>query len=216
MEIKNNTTLWAIMLMLFILIVTSGTTLYSVSKSPPVPEIRIITKEVKRIILTNENDIIEGFISDGKAESIIIFYNNFIKNERVTRGILFAALANHIPVDIMFASAWQESSFNPDCISKNKKMGKRPESFDVGLFQLNTLSFSTYSVEDLKNIELNCSLASTKLRENFEKYGNWEESVIAWNAGNTNCVYNTSIKHLAKVYYYKDLIDKSFYSEFCV
>ena len=201
--------------MLFSLMLLSGATLYTVTKSPPIPEIKVITKEVKRIILTDENIIIEGLIADGKTSQVINFYNEFVGNEHITRTILYSGLADHIPINMLFASAWQESSFNPIAINKNKRIGKRPESYDVSLFQLNTLSFPDYSIEDLKNIELNCKLATDKLRHNYEQYGNWEESIIAWNAGNTNCVYNTSIKHLVRVYYYKELLDRSFYMEFC-
>jgi hypothetical protein len=190
--------------------------LFYVTQNPKPPETQVVVKIVKRIVISNENEIIESMITDNKFNQVIVMYNQFIKNEDITRSIVLTALSAKIPIDLFFGLAWQESSFNPDAINYNPRKGKTPATIDVGLFQLNSRTFHDYTVEELKQVPLNCALAAEKLRENFEKYGSWEEAVLGYNAGNTKNVCHDTIRHLVRVYYYKNLLDNLFYKEFCV
>jgi hypothetical protein len=203
-------------LFLFVNALMLSAVLYKVSEPAPAPEVRVVTRVVTKVVLSDENTIIEGLIENGKYDTIVNFYDTFVKNVSVTRLIVNTALSNHIPVHLFFALAWQESVFDPACVSYNKKSGKRPSSWDISLFQLNTLSYPNYSIRELANINTNCRLAADRMRENFERYGSWEESLIGYNGGNINVVYSSTIKHLARVLYYRDLLNRSFYTEFCV
>ena len=139
-----------------------------------------------------------------RMEEIYVFYDQYTRNRNITELLIEKAIEKEIPVNKLFALSNIESSFIPESINKNIN-----NSIDYGLFQLNSKSFPHYSSSDLLNIHMNVDLATDFIKNKYEYYGNWEETFIAYNAGNTNKVHNSTIKYFVKLQECENKIDKN-------
>jgi len=172
-----------------------------------------IEKVVQRSFLHREdiNITITKYMHSGSSEQVHIFYDRYTQNRQVTYLILSNALIWGIPVNLMFSLAYVESRFYPAAVNGDKNADG---SADYGLFQLNSSSFSGYDQDYLMNPENNVRLAAAYLREKHERYGNWEEVLLSYNAGNTVRVSNHTIRHFVGVMAYERKLDRAFSEAF--
>jgi hypothetical protein len=153
------------------------------------------------------NNLIRNMAIDGQMEKIYLFYDRYTKNREITILIVNNALSNNIPINIFFGIAYCESRFIPEAVGKKNNDGSK----DYGLFQLNSNVYSKYEKKYLMRPVNNIRLAASHLLNNYEKYNNWYEGIMAYNGGNTREVPNRVIKYMVNVYRYAEKIDIEFY-----
>ena len=86
-------------------------------------------------------------------DDVIEFYNNFTKNEKISKAIVDKSLCYIVPVNNCMALAHTESHFEPKTVSK---INLPSNSRDWGVFQLNDSFRKDWTVFDFYNIDKNC------------------------------------------------------------
>lgn len=129
------------------------------------------------------------------------FYNEETKNPEVTKKIIDNAIEFEIPINIAFALAFVESTYNINAINDNGT------SIDFGLLQLNNKTFPNainYTIE--QNIEEGFNY----LKNIKEEFNSWEISFILYNAGLIKNVGNHSLQHMKKIIEKEKELDEKF------
>lgn len=112
-------------------------------------------------------------------QRVIDFYAEETSSEAIALYILEGAQANEIPLSLAFALAWMESRYNPGAVNHNSS------SVDRGLFQLNSRSFPTVSVEEFFDPSLNSRLGLEYLRQCLDAGETEIVALAMYNAGRT-------------------------------
>lgn len=95
-----------------------------------------------------------------------------------------ASAKNEVPVKLLFAVAFTESSFKPNSLNKNKN-GTR----DYGLMQINSIWAKAakkhgFSWEKIKKDPCtNVMFGGYILKQNKKRLGSWSKAIGAYNAG---------------------------------
>lgn len=113
----------------------------------------------------------------GTLESLAAFTDTITGSREITVSILSSAYLNRIPFCLMLAIAKVESNFTPLALHSNG------DSYDIGIFQLNNLTFKDYEEEYLYIIPNNARCAGEYLRQLFLIHKSWELSVLSYNCG---------------------------------
>jgi soluble lytic murein transglycosylase-like protein len=107
------------------------------------------------------------------------------------------ALDHNIPVLTAVSLAWQESRYNSLAINRNSS------STDYGLFQLNSKTFSTFTSDQLFDIDTNTKEAMTFLNYLILRFESWDMALVAYNAGPSAVVNRripwTTFNHVTKI-----------------
>lgn len=182
-----------ITLIVFFTGVITGFLLLKAVAEPIVIVDEIFLKE-DRIVLVRENYLTRIEINEiiiQNKEKYLKSYLEIVNNKEIVNVILLEALEKEVPVNIAFAMAFVESSFNSNAVNGNSS------SYDYGLFQLNTKSFPNADYFDIKE---NTKIALSYFNELFRKTGSWEIAVIFYNSGyrRTHAPVS-SLEHMEKV-----------------
>lgn len=96
-------------------------------------------------------------------------------NLPIARVILDNSIEFDIPIELLLAIANTESGFHPWVIGLNE------DSYDIGLFQLNSISFAKElnenGIEYLLDIRNNTRLASKYLVDRYQAWGSWDGAI---------------------------------------
>jgi len=142
-----------------------------------ITEVEEVTEVVIKPQLTREEvtEYVRTKRDSGGYGAIVDFYNGIVADTDLTYLILAAADLYDIPVNTLFALCWAESGFNPKAVNgANNKDGTN----DKGLMQLNSRYFGKVDRLDPKiNLQYGCR----HLRDRYETYGSWDESVMYYN-----------------------------------
>ena len=127
-----------------------------------------------RIILYREeiNEAIRDRISQGKTDMVLEISTEICPDPALAYLITISALIYDIPVSLLFGIIQVESKFNPEAVSK---------AGAVGLMQLLPSTFKGYSVEQLKEPNINLRLGCEHLLNLKKKYKTWGDAVIHYN-----------------------------------
>jgi len=113
--------------------------------------------------------------------------------------IINSALYYEVPITIALAMAEVESGFRPRAVGYNRSNN----SYDRGLFQLNSLSFHHLSTDDFFDPATNTNYALEYLSSMYEEFGDWESAIIAYNQGPSRLkrgiIVPSTAKYLEKV-----------------
>jgi hypothetical protein len=171
-----------------------------------------VLREVRVELLLGEavNKKLNEMIVAGKEEQIYQFYDRFTENREVTYLLVNNAIIHKVPVHYLFGLAWTESEFYPKAVNGHKNANG---SIDFGLMQLNSNTFSDYETEFLMDAANNVRLACSFLLEKYRGYGNWYESLFAYNAGNTEVIKNHTVQHFISVMEFSRMLDVEFSKE---
>lgn len=137
---------------------------------------------------------INNNITDENYYYKLAFYRDLTGNREVAEAILNTALKKDVPVNIAFALAFVESSFNPE--AENSSNTNR--SIDRGLFQLNSNTFRSGNIDwydPYDSSENGLEYLSTK----EDRYGSWESAIIMYNAGVEANLSNRYLTYLSRV-----------------
>lgn len=117
-----------------------------------------------------------------------------------------ASVENDVPVNLLFAVAFTESSFKANSLNKNKN-----GSHDYGLMQINSIWAKDakrhgFSWEKIKKDPCtNVLFGSYILKQNKKRLGSWSKAIGAYNAGFSN---SPKAKKVRKRYYSKVMRNK--------
>lgn len=127
-----------------------------------------------------------------RADHVVAYYQNpdtrsmtlaFFESITGDYGIATAILNESITQGVMptlaFALAYEESDFNPKAFNRNS------DSIDRGVFQLNSKSFPSLSIEDFYDIHTNIRLGVAHLAFCLQQGGNDVAALAVYNAGLT-------------------------------
>lgn len=175
--------------------------------SKPIPtevEVEVIkTQEVVQILTTRTREEVDVIINRyrvaGNLDRVINYYDKLVKNKELTYLIIDAANLYLIPVNVLFALIYAESSFNPNAVNGAYN---KDGSNDKGLMQLNSKYFKGF---DRLDPRLNLQHGSKYLRAMYDKYGSWDEAVMFYNGFSA-----ASVKHQAKVLEKERILDREF------
>lgn len=154
--------------------------------------------EINKFIELSYNTEIINYIYD--------IYNNNIKNYYITKMIIDKCIKENIPVNVIIAIVWVESNFKPFAINYNKN------SYDVGLFQLNSNVYKKFNYYDLYDVKLNIELGIKHFKEEFEFFNrNIELAILSYNCGRSRILNDKlgkkNIEYLKKVLEYEEFCD---------
>lgn len=101
--------------------------------------------------------------------------------------IALAESMHGIPSGLLVAVCQVESELNPYAVVERDGKGSR-DSIGICQLQLRTARHFSESVShsELHNPVINANIAGAYLRFQFERYGDWERAVVAYNRGSSN------------------------------
>lgn len=155
----------------------------------------LIIREVVREFVFEEfltRNSINDIISDENYFYVLAFYRDVAGNSDVAKSILNHAIEKQVPINLAFALAFAESSFNPNAENRSNTNG----TVDRGLFQLNSATFRN---ADYFNIDVNTNLALDYLITKKERYSSWESGIVMYNAGLEVNLSNRSLVYLSRI-----------------
>jgi len=146
--------------------------------------------------------------SSGKIEPLLLFADKITNSREISASILASAYLNRIPPCLMLAIARVESGFVPLALHSNET------SYDIGVFQLNNLTFSNYPEESLYVVFTNARLAGDYLRELYKLHGSWELSIMSYNCGGIQKrIPGQTARYMREVLKWESLYLSAFYEE---
>ena len=168
-----------------------------------------IIRTIKEISYCNPitDFAVNDFISHSKENRLLAltFYQKEAGSYIVAEAIIDNAIKHEVPVNLAFALAFTESSYNPNSIN-----GNTDRTQDKGLFQLNTRTFSSLTNEQFFDPNFNADKGLEYLRNRFNTVEYWEEAVSRYNAHNSP--NNNTVRYIGRINYHIDRINKEFYN----
>ncbi len=107
----------------------------------------------------------------------VAFFEILTGDYAIAAAILDESLKRYVSPALAFALAYEESGFQTRAFNRNS------DSVDRGVFQLNSLSFPSLSVEQFYDVPTNVSLGVGHLAFCLEKGGNDVAALAIYNAG---------------------------------
>jgi soluble lytic murein transglycosylase-like protein len=108
---------------------------------------------------------------------VVAFFEGLTGDYEVARAILDESTERGVSTSLAFALVYEESSFNPKAYNHNSK------SIDRGLFQLNSLSFPSLSLDEFYDIDTNVRNGIDHLAFCLKNGGNEVAALAMYNAG---------------------------------
>ena len=140
------------------------------------------------------NTISEYYEHPLTHQSVIDFFVAITASERIALPIIYHAEQYNVPIDLMFALSWVESSYRPYAVNHNRT------SADRGLFQLNSKTFYHLDIDEFFHPDINALHAAQHLRYCLDKAkGDVPTALAIYNAGLGRVIRNT-IPEITKVY----------------
>ncbi len=173
----------------------------------------LITHEYQKELLIDDgvNNRIKEMIREGRVEEVYRFYDGYTANRDITFLLVSNAITYEIPIHFLFGLAWTESEFYPNAVNGG---GNTDGTADYGLMQLNSHTYRDFDQAYLMTPENNVRLSCEHLRRDYDRYGNWYEALLAYNAGNTELVRNSTIKHFIEVMEFSKMLNIAFSEAF--
>ncbi len=141
---------------------------------------------------------------------VLDFYISLTGDPKVATAILHHAEDYDISINLAFALAWAESSFNPWAINDNWGT-----STDRGLFQLNSKSFPVLTEREFYDPYINAGHGLLYLQSCLDQGGNEIVGLAIYNAGRTRVEQGgtprSTLDHIHKVLDYKLQLDEKFF-----
>jgi len=107
----------------------------------------------------------------------LAFFEELTGRYEVARAILDESINHDVSPSLAFALAYEESGFDPKAFNRNA------ESVDRGVFQLNSRSFPSLSIEEFYEIRTNVRNGVTHLAFCLKNGGNEVAALAVYNAG---------------------------------
>jgi len=125
-----------------------------------------------------QHDFILALYRNSQTRKLVNdFFTKITNSAEISRVILDQADRYSVPPSLAFAVCCSESNFN------HRAIGYNSSSKDLGLFQLNSLSFPDFSDEDFFSLERNAEAGIKYLHYCLERGGNAVVALALYNAG---------------------------------
>jgi len=167
-------------------------------------EIKVVQKSYYERLDINDN------LYNFDWPRLIEFYNQYTHNSAISESIINAAYNYNVPINLSFALAWKESKFNEYSINHN--FGN---SYDYGIYQLNSVYRPTWSKDDFFSIAKNTLEGNRYLSYCLDlSDGNVEKALYGYNAGPdailNNNIPERSIQYAIEIINYEDFLTVEF------
>lgn len=174
-----------------------------------VNDTKVLVEEIdNNFFLRNEiNEKVLKLMNNSRSEEVYEFYDRYTNSREYTHLTISACILQAVPINIAFAIAYTESRFNPSALNVNTN-----GTVDIGLFQLNSDSFKSYTKDYLFEEKNNIKLGVYTLASRFKKYKNWIKAIISYNRGYR--FDGKGVDYLINVLNYEDYLDIEFNLEF--
>lgn len=206
-KVESNDVKITIVLIL-VICVALGSAFFGYRTAYPLPQ-ELTPANYSYITREAVNGIVSNLIISGRVEDVLLFYDSRTRDRQVSFYLMSAAMQSRIPVNLLFALAEWESGY-----VNSRENSNGNGTTDRGVMMLNSASYSGVSSAQFKDTAWNVRTGAEHFLNAREKYGNWEEAIIAYNAGNTNAVKNHSIRHVTNVLRIERSIDAEFVKRF--
>jgi len=175
---------------------------------PPKEVIIEIPREIPRHLSRLEvNQLLLETWMGSEGDRLMDFYIEETGSREVALYILTQALAYEVPVHLAFALCQQESNYLPTALNGHKNQNK---SKDIGLFQLNTRTFSQYTQKELFDPMTNAHLGVWYLKSRSREYQTWEEALMAYNSGYAEKMNYNSFQYMLRIIQTERRLDERF------
>ncbi|MGB4571991.1 MAG: transglycosylase SLT domain-containing protein [Rectinemataceae bacterium] len=163
----------------------------------------------ERIDALGHKDAIAEYYSDPVSRrSVVDFFASVTTSENTAVAILDNAVRHKVPASLAFAIAYEESKFDP------KAVGKNEDSFDRGLFQLNSKSFPELKEQEAFDPNLNAKAGLGYFKNILESAGNEVTALAMYNAGRTRvskgATPKVTLDYISRVLNYEENITSMF------
>jgi soluble lytic murein transglycosylase-like protein len=149
--------------------------------------------------------------SPATGERVLSFYDRYTESREITYLLVYTALTLDVPVHYLVGLAWAESRFKPLAVNGHKNTNG---TTDYGLMQLNSAEYGALGVAYIMEPAHNVRLGAEHLRAMFDKYNDWPEAILSYNAGTGETVRRPSVRHVADVLDYAHTLDEAFVAAF--
>lgn len=169
-----------------------------------------IITQVKREYVYDEfltRNRVNDTIKEENYYYFLAYYTEITGNRNISEHIMSGALERNIPVNIAFALAFVESTFDPQAINESNSNG----TIDRGLFQLNSATFRNFDIDFFDSYQ-NTQAGLNYLFRKYEMYGSWESAIIMYNAGVEANLSNRSLTYLSRILEKERFFDEGFNS----
>jgi hypothetical protein len=155
--------------------------------------------------------ILAAYRDEAAHSPVVEFFTALSGSKEFAVCILECASEYEIDPALAFALCWEESRYDPWACHRN------PNSFDRGLFQLNSLVFSQLSEADFYNPETNIHHGLKHLRWCLDQGGSDISGLALYNAGigmvSKGGTPKQTLNYIANVIRYRDGIELLFREE---
>ncbi|MBN2874779.1 MAG: transglycosylase SLT domain-containing protein [Spirochaetales bacterium] len=156
------------------------------------------------------SDHVASYFRDPDTRPLTLaFFEQLTGNYAVSQAILEEATMHGIPATLAFALASTESGFEPRAFNRNTD-----SSVDRGVFQLNSRSFPSLSIEDFYDIPTNVHHGIAHLSFCLASGGNEVAALAVYNAGlgrvSKSGTPRRTLDYINDILVYRDRLDALF------
>ncbi len=153
------------------------------------------------------NEVVADLVGSAQREAVLAFYDRFTQSREVSFLLVSSALSLDVPVHYLVGLAWAESRFKPGAINGRRNANG---TSDYGLMQLNSGEYGALGITYIMEPAHNVRLGAEHLRAMFDRYHDWPEAILSYNAGTGDTVPRASVRHVADVLDYAHQLDEAF------
>ena len=172
---------------------------------------RTVTTYVGSVGRDQVNAAVCRLIMAGRATELYSFYAQEVGDP--TRAMLYtsSALIQGAPVDLVIAIGWYEGGHQIGIVDGPNRDG----SYDVRPMALNTFTYQTYTVEELKQVEFNIAAGVGHLAGDRAKWQvSWEAALASYNKGSPRGLDQAQVDYVAAVLRHEWGLDRRFAERF--
>jgi hypothetical protein len=190
-------------------VVSAAVLLYGYLSQPkPAPTVLVMVATPTR---EQVNAAVARLISAGRANELYAFYAQEVGDP--TRAMLYtsSALIKGAPVDLVISVGWWEGGHQVGGVDGPNQNG----SFDVRPMGLNTYTYRTYTIAELKQVQLNISQGVDGLASARVKWGvSWEAAMASYNHGQPTGLDQRQVDYVTAVLRHEWELDRKFAARF--
>jgi soluble lytic murein transglycosylase-like protein len=159
-----------------------------------------------------EDAILALYKNEAFRDRVVSFFSAITRSEEIAGQVLAQTSALNISPSLVFALIWEESFFNPRAVNRNAN-----NSIDRGLFQLNSASFPSLTVEDFFSPPVNIRYGLAHLKMCLDQAGSEVAALAMYNAGLSRVraggTPERTLNYINRILGYRQGIEELFRSE---
>lgn len=160
------------------------------------------------------NEAVARLILAGRASEVYAFYAFEVGDPVRSALYVQAAIEGDgkvpAPIDFVMSVGWWEGGHQLEKVDGPNENG----SYDVRPMGLNSYTYKRYSISDLQRVEVNIPFGVVHLVGDFQKWGSWENALVAYNTGGMKNVGADQVTYVVRVLRHEWELDRRFAARF--